>query len=427
MRKILLGIIMALSAITWFACDSGGGSTGVERSDADDVASAKALLEIGYQNGDSSSHVTGDITLTNDGSYNVSVTWNSNMQSVVSNSGLVTRPAYNDVNVDITIVATLTKGQESDSKSFTLTVIKEDPSFSVLNDWTNLAGINSTQCVTVDGDSIYAGTLSSGLVYSDDGGSTWSILDTDDDLSNNQVNAITISGSLVYIGTFQGLTVWDRGSVETIVNYLPTNTVRDILIENGVLFLASSSSMNDEDGIYYGSDIGSGLTYKETSLDSTNYLAVDEGSLYVSGTTTSDNSAEILKYNLSDINANPVELDLITGAPSFSTGPVFARGNKIVASANSYPYISINGGISFQYNLDTGGGAVSAYAGTEALLFCVKYGSDLWYSSDMGQNWDSYSIENYDGFTGINAKDLFISGSDLYIAHNSGLLKGTLQ
>ena len=97
------------------------------------VRLAKNSLEIGYAvrgsvgyvsrfSRDSASSVTKDITLATTGANGVSISWASTPTGIVSGSGVVTRPGGRDV--EVTLTATLTKGSESDTKEFTLTVIE---------------------------------------------------------------------------------------------------------------------------------------------------------------------------------------------------------------------------------------------------------------------------------------------------------------
>ena len=86
------------------------------------VARAKNRLEIIYRSGDSDTSVKGNLRLFRTGSDGVRISWASTPAGLVSNSGAVTRPSNMDTMV--TLTATLTKNDASDTKEFTLTVIK---------------------------------------------------------------------------------------------------------------------------------------------------------------------------------------------------------------------------------------------------------------------------------------------------------------
>ena len=91
-------------------------------SDADSVAAAKAAVEIGYTTGDSSSNVTGNLTLPTTGLRDTTVSWTSNNSSVITTSGTVTRPSHGQGDRTVTLTARIGKGFDSDTKVFTLTV-----------------------------------------------------------------------------------------------------------------------------------------------------------------------------------------------------------------------------------------------------------------------------------------------------------------
>ncbi len=91
-------------------------------SDAEAVAAAKIVLEIGYGTGDSSSNVTQNLTLTTSGANSTTISWSSNNTAVISNTGTVTRPTYTTGNQTLTLTATISRGGVQDTKTFTVTV-----------------------------------------------------------------------------------------------------------------------------------------------------------------------------------------------------------------------------------------------------------------------------------------------------------------
>ena len=90
-------------------------------SDTDAVTAAKTALAIGYTSGDGPTSVTGDVILPTTGADGVSISWESSETSIIGTTGAVTRP--DDMNTDVVLTATLSKGGASDMKVFTLTVI----------------------------------------------------------------------------------------------------------------------------------------------------------------------------------------------------------------------------------------------------------------------------------------------------------------
>ena len=91
------------------------------QTDQQAVEAAKAALAITFATSDSASSVTANLTLPAvQGT--ATVTWSSNNTAVVSNAGVVTRPAAGSADVTVVLTATITKGAASDTKTFTITV-----------------------------------------------------------------------------------------------------------------------------------------------------------------------------------------------------------------------------------------------------------------------------------------------------------------
>gem|GEM_PF-4038274 len=95
------------------------------QTDAQAVAEDKAALAIGYESGESAAAVIGNLTLPTSGSSGSTVAWSSSNVGVISEDGAVTRPDYATGDVEITLTATISKGSESDTRLFTVTVCRE--------------------------------------------------------------------------------------------------------------------------------------------------------------------------------------------------------------------------------------------------------------------------------------------------------------
>jgi arabinan endo-1,5-alpha-L-arabinosidase len=93
------------------------GSKIVELSDAEVVAAVVADLSLG-----DTSAVIADLNLPTEGAQLSSITWSSSDPAVVSPSGVVTRPELGAGDATVTLTATITKGAETATKSFTVTV-----------------------------------------------------------------------------------------------------------------------------------------------------------------------------------------------------------------------------------------------------------------------------------------------------------------
>ena len=128
--KNLLNILMSVIILSLFiftACDdSGNNSTSSWPivTDDDFVATAKEKLEIIYTGTDSNNAVTQNITLPKNGLFDTTITWVSDNSSIISTNGIVTRPSADLEDISVSLTATITKGDKSDTKDFTLKVIK---------------------------------------------------------------------------------------------------------------------------------------------------------------------------------------------------------------------------------------------------------------------------------------------------------------
>ena len=92
---------------------------------------AKEKLEISYGHGDSKDTVTQNLTLPAavSGFTDVSVTWQSDNPDILKDDGTVIRPVEADIQV--TLTATLTKGQATKQKTFTVTVLHDQDKLDV--------------------------------------------------------------------------------------------------------------------------------------------------------------------------------------------------------------------------------------------------------------------------------------------------------
>ena len=79
----------------------------------------KEALEIIFAKGDTADSVTKDLTLPNMGEWGSFITWESSNADVITNDGKVTRP---NEDTEVTLTATIAKGEATDTKEFTVTV-----------------------------------------------------------------------------------------------------------------------------------------------------------------------------------------------------------------------------------------------------------------------------------------------------------------
>lgn len=89
-------------------------------SDMEVVAQAREKLTPGFQGSDTAAGVTQSLALITETDDGVAVAWSSSNGSVIVNSGSVFRPVYDTA---VTLTATLTRGQASQTKTFVVTVL----------------------------------------------------------------------------------------------------------------------------------------------------------------------------------------------------------------------------------------------------------------------------------------------------------------
>lgn len=116
-----VSLLMALTisfVLLLVACGSTDNNT--TELDRQAVLEAKEQLSIGYIGTDSEDAVLYDLSLVETTILGVSVSWESTNLNVISTNGNVTRPG---VDTSVTLTATLTKGDASDTKIFEVLVI----------------------------------------------------------------------------------------------------------------------------------------------------------------------------------------------------------------------------------------------------------------------------------------------------------------
>jgi hypothetical protein len=397
-------------------------------ADVQAVASARSGLAIGFAVGDSASSVTGNLALPTAVVGDVTVGWASNNASVISISGgaaTVTRPSTGQADARVVLTATLAKGEARDTKTFSLTVKAKVLAFAVSHDWTDFTtGVSSpvVYCVAKSGNSIYAGTQNEGLLYSDDLGASWSVKDVDNDkIPSDQVYSIAVSGDLVIFGTFNGFSVWDRStSPGSITNYLPGKQISDIIVSGSTVYMAAS------DGLHACTTSAFTTTVYSTGFSHPSRLFIADGKLYATGDSDSTNTQELDVWVIAPSLPAFTMIDVVGGTAS-TVGPVFVDGQSLVVGVDSTLYRRGPIDTAFSSDYATGGGRITGLGHAGSYLLAVKYGGDLWYSSDSGLTWSSATIPGHAGLSGIFANGILCEGSTVFIAYSGGIVMGTLE
>lgn len=93
-------------------------------TEAECVAEAKAALTFNAIKGTNTAEdsITANLSLPTTNSNGAVIAWTSSDQDVISTTGVVTRPSFNDGDKDVTLTADISKGTESDTVQFSLKV-----------------------------------------------------------------------------------------------------------------------------------------------------------------------------------------------------------------------------------------------------------------------------------------------------------------
>lgn len=95
--------------------------------DTESITADKTALEISYALGDTANSVTQNIGLSTSGATGTSISWSSDLPSIIATDGTVLLPANGSGNVTVTLTATLAKNTDSDTKMFVLNVLEIPP------------------------------------------------------------------------------------------------------------------------------------------------------------------------------------------------------------------------------------------------------------------------------------------------------------
>ncbi|QVK18582.1 lamin tail domain-containing protein [Mycoplasmatota bacterium] len=123
-------------------------TTTTEDPEVAKVAEAKAALILGDL-----SQVKSNLTLPTAGRHETTITWVSSNPDVLSNEGVVTRPENGSGNVHLTLTATITLNDVTDTKEFDVRVIEED------------AKVGGTIASVLDQSKDTVVTIDSGIVF----------------------------------------------------------------------------------------------------------------------------------------------------------------------------------------------------------------------------------------------------------------------
>ncbi len=312
--------------------------------DAESVAADKTALAVGYASGDSAASVTQDLTLATSGSSGSVIAWTSNPEGIVGATGTVARPASTTV---VTLTAAISKGASSDSKIFSVTVIK--------------AALPDDQAVAAD-----AAELAPGFAVGDSVASVTSNLALPSSGSNG--SAISWASSDVAVITATGLVTRPAAATDVILTATIVKGSATATKTFTVTVLKSAAQMTDAEIVaadkaalalgFSGSDNDQGVTgsislpTSGASGSAISWASSDAAIVSAAGvvarpaaTTAVTLTATIAKGSASDTKAFTVSVllalpatptDLAVGAELFSPAHSWALTWTSVAGAERY-------------------------------------------------------------------------------------------
>ncbi|WP_426451764.1 immunoglobulin-like domain-containing protein [Paenibacillus sp. S-38] len=99
----------------------------LEQTDEEAVEEAKEALSVGYLPGDTAGAVTQNVTLPLSGINGTAISWGTSDAGVITNTGVVSRPANGTGNQTVTLTATISRGAATRTQPFQLTVLEPAP------------------------------------------------------------------------------------------------------------------------------------------------------------------------------------------------------------------------------------------------------------------------------------------------------------
>ena len=300
-------------------------------TDAEAVAAAKSLLVIGFAGGDDANNVSQNVSLTNAGSSGTTVGWASDNTGVVAVDGAVVRPAYGSGNATVTLTATITKGSESDTKVFTLTVKEAQQT-----DAEAVAAVKSTLAIGfASGDDANNVSQNVSLTNAGSNGTTVS-------WASDSIGVISVNGTVIRPASISGnatviltATITKGSASDTKVFNVTVKAEGPQL--SGVAGAAASASSWDGSHLPANA-IDGGSSSRWANLNTSAYpawLAVDLGSEYTFNHSTfnfesSPSGGFYLQYSTDGTNWNSIGA-LRTAGTDFTFSAVSAQYFRIYA------------------------------------------------------------------------------------------------
>ena len=285
MKKVLTLMLVFALSLTFVGC-----TTKVNTEDVDNLADAKQKLSLVVADPLS---VKANVELPAGGLHESTIVWASDNEAVIAIDGTVTRPAIGADDVVVKLTATITIGEESDTKEFSLKVVASVPSVTITVAVLETSAIAVGDVVELEG--VVIGTIQGKGFHMYDGtGFTYVYQGTDSTVAIG--DNVTVEGEkATYFNTIQlsypivtvnsntmAVPAFDETTMTKIYNEYPSLTT---IYHSMVSFNGFVTLEGEYDSVFlnwYGRDLSLQqieVYYKSGDLDKVAAIAALEGQI----------------------------------------------------------------------------------------------------------------------------------------------------
>ncbi|ULL19045.1 hypothetical protein DVH26_34225 [Paenibacillus sp. H1-7] len=290
-------------------------------------------LKIGFADNDSSTAVTQNISLPISAPRGIKIHWETSNEAVVSNNGVVTRPAIGEADAQIILTATLSKSNQELNREFVIIVLALKSSEPPVPTLESLISDDSSVVFQTYGETKQ---LKISAKYSD--GSTL-IVTKDVEYNSSNPSVATVSSEGI-------ITARANGNTDITVSYEGKQVIVPVTVSNSDVFDAPQLIADAGDGqvLLSWNKVGTNVTYNVYSFMSDGWkaLASITGTTYavtsLNNGTTYDFYVKAVKNGVGK-NSNVVSVSPMqkTQTPTV-TGNVYTNGWMLsgIAEADSF-------------------------------------------------------------------------------------------
>ncbi len=261
------------------------------------------------------------------------------------------------------------------------------------------SALTTVNVMIANGSTIYAGTSGGGVYVSTNNGTTWAILNSNTGLTNLNVNCFALNGTDLYAGT-GGTGVFKISTLGG--NWSAVNTGITSTTVNAITIMGANIYIGTNTGVYSSSNFG-------VSWSSSNYGLI---------TTDVRAMAYDASTNLVYAGSNGTGAFLTSSNGANWTAIDVGLTSQVVnsiAATTGYIFAGTNGGVFYSTNNGSSWTATSMTNGTNAIVISGSNifaggGSGVFLSTNNGSTWSAFNT----GMTSTNVHTLTISGTNIF-------------